>query len=1027
MKMSAYCFLPNPKLNPFPSRILFLFFLIILVFSPQAFAQTNVSGTISQNTTWTLAPMPPNNGSPYIVIGNITVNPGVTLTIEPGVEVKFAGNYSLTVNGTLSAAGTSSQNIRFTSNQTTPATGDWVGIRFLGSGTGTAQYSIIEYADKGLYLETATASITNNTIRNNNNAVYVKGSSSSVTNNTISNNTEYAAVIEYPTGTITSPDFNSNTYSGNNPNGIHLIPGPSGYIDRSTTLTKDNAPYIATENINVLSYPGVPAVAMTIQPGVEIRFDPGFGLNFTTFGGGNVALNAQGTQANPIVMISNAAAPAPGDWKGLYFSNATVGSLTSIDYLNLSYAGNSNTPAIFVDNVTQLFSISHSTIQNNSNKGFYILNSSVNLSNNTISNNAAEGIYIEGKFSANVTNNTISNSGSYPVTLKSAMAGPGIPSLPLRPNLMGNTYSNNNPNLIRVTTIFTNNRFIMYHDLHLTKDTIDYEITENILMQYGVTGTMTTLTVDPGVTVLFGPGAGLEVGGALNAQGTPSQPIVFTSNAAIKAPGDWIGLSFLYYGQGELTVLDHCTVEYAGQGNVPAVRVLGVPDPLTIKNSSITNNLNHGIYVLNSSPSIINNSITNNVDGISLDLNSLPIITDNVINLNSSNGIYLNGTATTYPNAQIRANSLANNTGFNLYADGGSPSITVNAENNWWGATDIPTISSKIFDNADNPARPVVDFIPFLYAAINPISGVSVTQKVFDPRNSETTSINYQLGLNSNVTIKIYDFDSQALVRTLLNNAAQTAGPQSIVFDGRDNSAQLLADDVYSFVIEARNISGDLLGLYSPGYTPTSVAPLTAALTPALFDPFKGQTAEINYNLPQEAFVRAAIGILTNPTPDVTLFTNKFRKIGSHEEIWNGRDANGQIVSPAPYNAVIFTTSLPENGIVIKTNSNLSVDSVKADPFIFRPFYAEVTNIEYTISGESAQVTVAVEQPSGALVRTLVSSQLQTPGIYTVQWDGKNGLGQTVSTADNYRVRVTATGNTTGVVVERIGNISVFK
>src|SRR5258705_9728710 len=61
-------------------------FLLILLFTSRtvvSIAQTNVSGFISTNTTWNLA------GSPYIVIGNVLVSYGYTLTVEPGVVVKF--------------------------------------------------------------------------------------------------------------------------------------------------------------------------------------------------------------------------------------------------------------------------------------------------------------------------------------------------------------------------------------------------------------------------------------------------------------------------------------------------------------------------------------------------------------------------------------------------------------------------------------------------------------------------------------------------------------------------------------------------------------------------------------------------------------------------------------------------------------------------------------------------------------------------------------------------------------------------
>ncbi|MCO5234603.1 MAG: T9SS type A sorting domain-containing protein [Bacteroidetes bacterium] len=87
-------------------------------------AQTNVSGFISTNTTWNLA------GSPYIVIGNTLVSQGFTLTIEPGVIVKFNTDKALQIDGELIAIGTAQNRITFTSNKVSPAAGDWAKIHF---------------------------------------------------------------------------------------------------------------------------------------------------------------------------------------------------------------------------------------------------------------------------------------------------------------------------------------------------------------------------------------------------------------------------------------------------------------------------------------------------------------------------------------------------------------------------------------------------------------------------------------------------------------------------------------------------------------------------------------------------------------------------------------------------------------------------------------------------------------------------------------------------------------------------------
>ncbi len=75
-------------------------------------AYVAVSGIVSTNTIWTKA------NSPYNLTGNVLVNNGVILTIQPGVTVNL-NSYYIMVNGTLTARGSSNDKIYFNGGQIT--------------------------------------------------------------------------------------------------------------------------------------------------------------------------------------------------------------------------------------------------------------------------------------------------------------------------------------------------------------------------------------------------------------------------------------------------------------------------------------------------------------------------------------------------------------------------------------------------------------------------------------------------------------------------------------------------------------------------------------------------------------------------------------------------------------------------------------------------------------------------------------------------------------------------------------------
>ena len=121
-----------------------------------------------------------------IVLGNFVANNQTTdtLTISPGVEIRFDGNYRFDVFGSLIAVGTITDSITFTRNAST----NWMSLNFSNSANDSSKvkYCIIEYGTESGYdpyrgvinCNNSSPTISNNTIQyNDNKGIYIDGSS----------------------------------------------------------------------------------------------------------------------------------------------------------------------------------------------------------------------------------------------------------------------------------------------------------------------------------------------------------------------------------------------------------------------------------------------------------------------------------------------------------------------------------------------------------------------------------------------------------------------------------------------------------------------------------------------------------------------------------------------------------------------------------------------------------------------------------------------------------------------------------
>lgn len=437
-----------------PTELLLVFPLILVmlfaVAPGHASADTVISSNITSTTTWTTA------GNVYIISGARSISAGVTLTIEPGVIVKFqTTSSSLTVSGTLSAVGTSTSPIYFTSYKddtggdtngdggaSSPTAGDWCAVIVGSGGTANLEHVIVRYggytscsaggsganlrANSGVFnITTSTSSnagsygilnsngtttLANSVLAGNTTyGIRIDGGFASVATSSISSNGSYGIYASGGTASFHGNTFSSNTTavqisdpdildinSGNSAtggtnNGI-VIGGTLNVTDK--TLGADTMSYIVSGALALNS-----GRTLTINPGAVLKYSTGAVLTI------NGTLNALGTSLNPIYFTSlkddtiigdtngNGAgtSPASGDWCSITVTSTGV---ANIQHATVRYGGNTGSCG--------------------SNSGSNILTNGgvLNVATTTVSNGVTYGsLQVSGTTTA--SNVTFSNSGTY--------------------------------------------------------------------------------------------------------------------------------------------------------------------------------------------------------------------------------------------------------------------------------------------------------------------------------------------------------------------------------------------------------------------------------------------------------------------------------------------------------------------------------------------------------------------------------------------------------------------------------------
>ena len=376
-------------------RLLFVFTLALST----VFSQTYHSGTINSDQTWSAS------GNPHIITAKVTVENNITLTIEAGCLVKFNGNFQINCKGKLVANGNAGNHIIFTSNQATPAAGDWKYIHFNQADGGTIlNYCDLTYggsdlgiiydgysganvtisnctvehsANAGIYVSTNSSTTISNCVISDNSTVgiYCHGDAAKcfVSNCTIENNGSYP-IRTYGDNVknITGPL----TMTGNNPDAI-WVGAETMY---NGTWLNHNVPYIVGGNLTIEN-----DNTLTIEPGNIIKFDG----NFQIYCKGKMVAN--GTSSDHITFTSNKFAPSPGDWKSLSFSGADP--VCVLNFCDISFGGSSQ-GNVCIDWMTNGIQMTNCEISYSATNGVYVGSSTTQTIFDTyIHHNDNAGVY----------------------------------------------------------------------------------------------------------------------------------------------------------------------------------------------------------------------------------------------------------------------------------------------------------------------------------------------------------------------------------------------------------------------------------------------------------------------------------------------------------------------------------------------------------------------------------------------------------------------------------------------------------
>ncbi|MFH1229966.1 MAG: FlgD immunoglobulin-like domain containing protein, partial [Planctomycetota bacterium] len=206
----------------------------------------------------------------------------------------------------------------------------------------------------------------------------------------------------------------------------------------------------------------------------------------------------------------------------------------------------------------------------------------------------------------------------------------------------------------------------------------------------------------------------------------------------------------------------------------------------------------------------------------------------------------------------------------------------------------------------------------------NYVSDFTVTPN-FNPYNNELCEIRFTLLENSLFSLGIGQHENYSSEQWVMFNKLLPAGSHVYYWDGRDRNGRILDYCTLNFPLivayYSYNLPENTIMVISPKIPEVSVYSDAYAIIPSY-----GETVNISYTIPVEGNV--TITILKPAAVFIKkLIDNQPHAAGTYTVSWDGRDADGKLVSDA--DDYIIRVELNANGSSTVRNGNISIDVIK--------------------------------------------------------------------------------------------------